>query len=202
MPYLLQKWLPLPGLCGVLSTPHYWYLLSRESIVISAPYERLLYRAVFLVAFFAFLRIGEYTQSHHNLRGSDVILMRSAIKLRFTSFKFSRGHVAEILLPAINSTLCPVGALRPYDSLQLSSAFYYFVDDLGSPLKPTRVRSVLRDISALLNLSPGVLTPHSFSIGAATAAAAIGILDNQIMRMGRWSSAAFQKYIRCQINTF
>lgn len=170
--------------------------------VLSSPYDRLLFRAVFLMAFFAFLRLGEYTHSRHNLRKDDVRLMRSAIKLRFSSFKFSRGQVAEILLPSFHTQLCPVEAFRSYMCLRPSAAVYCFVDDLGLPLKASRVRAVLRGISEVLGLAHGFIAPHSFRIGAATAAAAVGIPDNQIMRMGRWSSPAFQKYIRCQINAF
>lgn len=44
------------------------------------------------------------------------------------------------------------------------------------------------------------ITPHSFRIGAATSAAALGIPDDAIQRMGRWSSRAFLRYIKFHVN--
>lgn len=64
------------------------------------------------------------------------------------------------------------------------------------------VRQVLRVVSACLKLPMGTLTSHSFLIGVATTAAAIGIPDDAIMRMDRWSSSAFRQYISCQVNQF
>ncbi len=42
----------------------------------------------------------------------------------------------------------------------------------------------------------GYLTPHTFRIGAATWAALQGADDDEIRRMGHWSSNAALKYIR------
>lgn len=177
-------------------------ILRVVSQVTESPYELCMFRAIFLLAFFAFLRLGEYTDSRHNLSWRDVIVMDRAIKLRFNSFKFSRGQVAEILLPAINSHLCPVEAMLRYGGLRPKHARFCFVDDLGQPLKASVVRQKLQAVTEVLGLPKGYLTPHSFRIGAATAAAAAGVSEERIMRMGRWSSAAFRRYIRCQINSF
>lgn len=72
------------------------------------PFEVIYYRAIFLLAFFAFLRVSEYAQSRHSLQFSDVMLLQSSLLLQFRSFKFSSQHVAKILLPSIASELCPV----------------------------------------------------------------------------------------------
>jgi len=42
----------------------------------------------------------------------------------------------------------------------------------------------------------GSFSSHSFRIGAATVAAQRGIPDHQIQLMGRWTSNAYQLYIR------
>ena len=43
---------------------------------------------------------------------------------------------------------------------------------------------------------PGNFSSHSFRIGAATVAARNGVPDHLIQSMGRWSSNAYQLYIR------
>ena len=37
---------------------------------------------------------------------------------------------------------------------------------------------------------------HSFRIGAATTAAAVGVEDSMIKTLGRWKSAAYLAYVR------
>ena len=46
------------------------------------------------------------------------------------------------------------------------------------------------------NQIPGNFSSHSFRIGAATVAARNGVPDHLIQTMGRWSSNAYQLYIR------
>lgn len=129
-------------------------------------------------------------------------MLRSAVKITFSSFKFSGPHASAIILPQINSPLCPVQALHVYLRVRPMSPGALFVTSLGSPLTSDNVRSVLHQLADHLGLAKTTLSSHSFRIRAATTAVAVGISDACIMRMGRWSSTAFWKYIRCQVNAF
>ena len=54
----------------------------------------------------------------------------------------------------------------------------------------------LRHILSTIGLDVSKFCGHSFRIGAATSAAAIGIEDHMIQNLGRWSSNCYTRYIR------
>ena len=58
-----------------------------------------------------------------------------------------------------------------------------------------KLSSVISNLLKVGNIE-GDYTGHSFRIGAATTAARIGIPDNMIKTLGRWSSEAYRLYIR------
>jgi hypothetical protein len=49
---------------------------------------------------------------------------------------------------------------------------------------------------ALLGLDSTLYSTHSFRSGAATAAAAAGLSDAEVQRLGRWRSSVFARYVR------
>ena len=95
--------------------------------VCTSSYEGLLFRAAFLLAFFAFLRVGEFTvraRGHApTLRLADVNLRQgggAGLELRIRSSKTDqKGAGCRILLPGNKSEdLCPVHAARAYLALR------------------------------------------------------------------------------------
>ncbi len=70
-----------------------------------------------------------------------------------------------------------------------------FCSKNGVPISASVFSSCIAKIVKLLQIS-GKLTAHSFKIGAASYAAANGVSNDEIKRMGRWVSDAFLKYIR------
>lgn len=77
-----------------------------------------------------------------------------------------------------------------------------FVDAAGRVITAQQFTHDLDAVVHMANLSHYFIKPHSFRIGAATTAASIGIPGESIQRMGRWSSGAFTRYIRHQVNRF
>ena len=65
----------------------------------------------------------------------------------------------------------------------------------GQPLSRQLLTSWLRQIVASAGF-PGNFSSHSFQIGAVTVAARWGIPDHLIQALGRWTSNAYQLYIR------
>lgn len=159
-------------------------------------------RAMFLLAFHGFLRAGEICGSRHALQLDDIRSTYSFIQITFRSFKFSKGRSHCVFIPASNTAYCPVHALRNYLQLRGPVKGALFLEEDGSPGSLSAFRKILVVAASAAGLNSKGLTPHSFRVGAATAAAAIGIPDDSIQRMGRWSSWAFTRYIKYHINRF
>jgi len=66
----------------------------------------------------------------------------------------------------------------------------------GAPLTKAWFRSHLVSVLKNCSLSPSKYTGHSFRIGAATTAAEHGVPTAAIKILGRWSSSAFESYLR------
>lgn len=99
---------------------------------------------VFTLAFFAFLWLGEYTLSCHTLFEDDLVVSPWAIRITFSSYKFSKNHVSSILLQAIHFILCPVKALHNYWLIRPLHSGPIFLIHNSSPLTAPDVRSILR----------------------------------------------------------
>ena len=70
-----------------------------------------------------------------------------------------------------------------------------FITEGGEPLSRAWFSSRLRLLCQLCGLPPERYTPHSFRIGAATTAAMVAPVST-LKAMGRWSSSAFERYLR------
>ena len=84
---------------------------------------------------------------------------------------------------------------------------YTRVDELGLSensvsITASFVNKSLRDILSFLGFNSADFSSHSFRIGKATDMAKRGFTDIQICMAGRWSSAAFKKYIKPQLLQF
>ena len=72
--------------------------------------------------------------------------------------------------------------------------FFIFKD--GSPLTRDKLVRAVRKALTDAGLDQSGYSGHSIRIGAATAAARAGISESMIKMLGRWESAAYQRYIR------
>ena len=106
------------------------------------------------------------------------------------------GQGAAVYVGTTGSDLCPVAAILRYVAIRGDGQgpFFRFVD--GSPLTKARFVARVRDALTRAGYACQDYAGHSFRIGAATTAAAAGIPDSTIQALGRWSSAAFLRYIR------
>lgn len=166
---------------------------------------------VFVVAFFGFLRCGEFTcrtnfDPNVNLCVGDVEVQDSqtVLLLKVSKTDFFRKSV-HIRLFCNSKLLCPKCLLdkhvvsrhregaMPMDPL--------FVLENGQPLKRVTFIKHLRQVLTLCGFDYHLYNGHSFRIGAATSAAEKHIEDHLIKTMGRWSSDAYCRYIRTSQDT-
>lgn len=169
-------------------------LLQQLMFATSSAFHHKLFRAMFLLAYHAFLRVGEMTASTHNLQVEQIVSMPQSVVITFRTFKHSQ-HPVTITVSARPGPYCPVQAMTAYLRVRGKSAGPLFQLD-NKAVSRARFVSTLHQTVKLACLPSKRINSHSFRIGAATDAAVAGRSDAQIRSLGRWSSDAFKKYIR------
>ena len=176
--------------------------------VVTTPYHQMMLKAMFLLAFYAFLRIGEITVK---CKKATTVLQLTDVTFRYGDKNLLQGvdiilknykhsdHPKTIYIPSDSlNKYCPVKALLEYCSIAQNKTGPLFCFPCGSPVTHSYFSNCLKLSLAFNNLDPKLYKGHSFRIGAATAAAANNVPVSVIQTMGRWKSDAFKHYIRMQ----
>ena len=132
---------------------------------------------------------------------ADSLVNPSCFKVRIKCSKtdpFRAG--CDIYLGRGSGSVCPITALGTYLSLRGSAPGPLFLFSDGRPLTRQQLSSFLQSTLHGAGYS-GAYSGHSFRIGAATTAAARGVPDHLIKTLGRWSSEAYQIYIRTPVSS-
>ncbi|XP_071119608.1 uncharacterized protein [Haliotis cracherodii] len=175
------------------------------------PYIDLLMKTACCMAFFAFLRCGEFTCDAYNptihLSINSVAfnkeLSTASVCLKASKTDPFRKGVIITLHRLYEAPLCcPVRTLLQYLVLRNQRT--------SNPLDPLFLmpNGVAMDRKFFIDHLKLVLhrsgydhtnyNGHSFRIGAATTAATAGIPDHLIKTLGRWSSDCYNRYIRTE----
>jgi site-specific recombinase XerD len=167
----------------------------------ASSFQRVLFTSMYLLAFAAFLRVGEMALSNNNteniLKWDNLQFNQETggIRIIFRHYKHSKGRQKILEIRKLNRK-CPVKALKDYLELRGSEPGYLF---MWPSHKPVTREEFCKGLKAALNfcgLDPSVYTSHSFRIGATCNALSTGHSDAQIREMGRWHSDAFKRYVR------
>ena len=94
------------------------------------------------------------------------------------------------------NVLCPVSAVLAYLAVRPQGPGPLFVYKDRTYLMRERLVTHLRKGLREIGIDPGCFSGHSFRIGAVTMAAQAGVEDATVKMLGRWESAAYQRYIR------
>ncbi|XP_052277466.1 uncharacterized protein LOC127876350 [Dreissena polymorpha] len=172
-------------------------------------YEDILMSCCCSVAFFAFLRCGEFTVNekapinYSTLRLEDIKVNEEFIILHLNQSKsdpFRKG--IEIFVYATHNQVCPVAALKKYLKYRgHSNSDALFIMQNGSPLTRTKFISNLKHVLRSIGMDDSKYNGHSFRIGAATTCAKLRIEDHLIKTLGRWSSDCYTTYIHTDKTT-
>ena len=129
-------------------------------------YNLSLFRAMFVLMFFGFLRISEVTKHRHNLQYNQCTVTSACVKLTFHSYKHSHVKPYRLEVPAMISRSCPRKLLTRYLQLRGSAPgpLFHYADK--KPVSRGYFAKVLKSAVTHAHL-PGRITPHSFRIGAA-----------------------------------
>lgn len=175
---------------------------------VSTRAHSLLLKALFLMAFHGFFRLGELvikskTQSDKVIQRSDVHFETAHGKLKQVQVVLKHFKTVSYGQPKIitlevskNTKSCPVHALFYYLKHYRHSGgpLFQFLD--GCPVPYSFVAKKLNEVIKNIGLDPKHYKGHSFRIGAATHASKVGFSENAIQNMGRWKSDAVKRYIR------
>ena len=175
--------------------------------VCSSTYETTLFHVAFSLAFFAFLRVGEFTAKSRSDKGSKIIALSDVAfegessRVMKIIMRYSKtdqlGHASILTINAAGATkVCPVAALISFLSVRPNGDGPLFVHMDQSPLTRFQFQSILRKSLEFSGHPACRFGTHSFRIGAATTAAMCGFGSEDIKRLGRWKSGAFRLYIR------
>jgi len=168
--------------------------------------DRLM-EAACLVAFYGFLRCGEFTcatvvfDPQSNLTMLDVSLRDTYVSINLKASKtdpFRAGY--QVLLYKNDSELCPVRAVSRYFALRRGINSGPHEPFFLLPSMKVLTRTIFLDLFSKACQSANVtcvgLKGHSFRIGAATAAAEAQVPDYLIQTLGRWKSSSYTRYTR------
>lgn len=170
-----------------------------------AYFVQVLLKAMYLLAFHAFLRVGEITGASLNTisRQSIQFVVNAqskihAAEINMEHFKHYKGKSCKVLYIESNqdAEMCPVQALTRYCELRGAHGGPLFCFSDGKPVTRQYFTQQLQLSLLWAGYDTSLYKTHSFRIGAASTAANMGISDDKIQIMGRWQSDSFKKYIR------
>ena len=95
------------------------------------------------------------------------------------------------------SPVCPVCLIHSiFSFFPAPPAAPLFIAINNRPLSYSYLTNKLHHFLSLIGIHPAPYSLHSLRAGAATTAAAAGCTEDQIQKLGRWSSTCYRRYIR------
>ena len=117
--------------------------------------------------------------------------------------KSSQNRLTSIYLFRLHSPVSPfeplVNHIHTRQSQQAQPSDPLFINEHGTVATRSWFLFHLRQILTFSGFSAENFSGHSFRIGAASTAASRGLGDHTVQLLGRWTSQAYQSYIRTNL---
>ncbi|KAJ7414494.1 hypothetical protein WISP_83811 [Willisornis vidua] len=166
-------------------------LLGTLESVCTSPYECLLFRAMFTVAFFGALRMEEMVANHQNILQPELLYLRdllltegSANLCMHTVHMGQQRYWIQLRLSK-EMWVCPVEALRIYVAARPAGDGPLFVHSNNMAVTKREFLTVFRRALMFAGLPPNQYGVHSFCLGNHNTVSH-EYSDEMINRMARW----------------
>ena len=185
-------------------------MLKKLIIACNSLESHYTYKALFLMAFFGFLRISnlaphsysQFDPSRH-LTPSDIIFKKSTmiVVLKWSKTMQTRDRVHKIVLPNLGSSiLCPVNALKKamavYSPGHNDPLFQVLTTKGFKLVTESRLRKVLSKLNVKLGFEAHHFTFHTFRRSGASCAYNAHVPLQSIKAHGSWASECVWTYIQ------
>ncbi len=171
--------------------------------------EKLLIWAVCCLAFNGVFRIHELLSKEEGEFDPDFTLLEEnlvwleeeniiLVRLKWPK-EDKKGSEFEVEVFETGGEFCPVKALRRWRLQEppRDKGLPAFRLPSGKALTGRRFNKCIRQLlSPFLDYKAGKITAHSFMAGVPSLLAAAGFSDEEIKAVGRWSSRAFERYVK------
>ena len=197
----------------------YVLLKQLETIFQDQPYLEILYKTLFLTAYFGLLRVGEITRGNHPVSVKDVHIADNKEKVLFTlrslkthnkdvppqevtieSSKFNPYLFHKSVKHLAHNRFCPYYLLRQYiahrpNCLVNTKQFFVFSD--RSAVTSDHMRKKLKHTLRAAGFDSNMYDTHSYRIGRAVDLRIKHKISIEAIRfIGRWKSSAIYNYLR------
>ncbi len=174
-------------------------------------HDKRLIWAVATLAFTGGFRIGELLSKHESTFDPDFTLLardlstsndksgKTTIHIHLKCPKETKSAAPTIVdVFQSDGDICPVRAFMTWSRLRPRNRDEpLFRFDNGTPLTGTRMNRLIDQLlNPFVDKSIGKFNAHSFRIGLASMLANTGLPDDELQAIGRWSSRAFEVYLR------
>ncbi|MBM3939228.1 MAG: hypothetical protein FJ333_11335 [Sphingomonadales bacterium] len=171
--------------------------------------EKLMLWSVCTLAFFGAFRIHELLSKHestfdpaHTLLGEDISMTGDtgkrilSVRLKCPKERIA-GRPTVVDVFEVGGDLCPLRAWEKWQGRrEKTNGYPVFTWANSRPLTGRKLNSIMKRLLDKQGKKGGKYSTHSFRSGIPTIMGELGHSDEDIKKVGRWSSRAFNLYIK------